>query len=268
MPVPTRGTVRLVPAAVAVSCRSYIARANGRKPTDDSPNPGLSPRPAPPPARPDPREPRTAPADPRARAVGRQPPAPRRRQGVLGRALPLLAALAPAPAPRQTVHRDRLAPQGLAPLLALEVPPRPGRTPRHPDRHHRPDPQDLPREPALGRPPHPRRAADARHQRERSDRGEVHDQARQAALAELADLHPQPSARHRRDRLPHHPDRDLRNPLRADLPLARPPEGHPLQRDRRPLRTSGQACNCSRPSPSTPPPASSSATATASTAPS
>ena len=59
---------------------------------------------------------------------------------------------------------------GLSPVVDLEGAARPTRTARDFPRDPRPDPQDVPGESRLGRPPHPQRAAQTRYRH----RGEQH----------------------------------------------------------------------------------------------
>src|ERR1700674_2403041 len=86
-----------------------------------------------------------------------------RRPSVLGFPLAGLVRLALGAGHLQARDGDRLASQGISPFLDLEDPAWPGGSARRLPRGPRSDPQDEPRERALGRTPYPRGIAETGH---------------------------------------------------------------------------------------------------------
>src|SRR6266446_5556594 len=89
---------------------------------------------------------------------------------------------------RQTGNRHWLAPQGLPAVLDMESSSRPARAPTGVERDAPTDSEDEPRESALGRAPHPRRIAQTRHRYRRDQRGQVHRNQSETAVAKLAHI--------------------------------------------------------------------------------
>ena len=85
------------------------------------------------------------------------------RPAVLDVAVSPVARLAARARHRQARHGPPLASTRLSALLALEESAAWARAAPHPARRSRTHPPDVPRQPDLGRPAHPRRAAQARH---------------------------------------------------------------------------------------------------------
>src|SRR5882724_7411942 len=152
------------------------------------------------------------------------------RSSFLGVALQLVAWVARGAPPRSPRDRDSLAPAGLPRFLELEVPPRAnGSTAGRlgacgPRAHH------CARESALGCATHSRRVTQARARCFAADRCPPHAPSPEAALADLANLPPEPRRRPRLRRLLRRTDGDLPRALRVRGPSATSPSGRALQR--------------------------------------
>src|SRR5262252_4236283 len=79
---------------------------------------------------------------------------------------------------RQSRHGDWLAAEGLWPVLELEDSPWQARPPRGAETRSPVDPYAQPRKSTMGRSPHSRRTAQARHPHRRDQRHQVHGPAR------------------------------------------------------------------------------------------
>src|ERR1039458_7905429 len=103
----------------------------------------------------------------------------------LGLALPIVAALSGGDGAGQASHGRPMAPSGLPSVLemALQI-----RAAFSGARDSRSDSADERRQPALGCAPDPRRAAQARHRGQPSDRREVHGAKAGNTFSELADF--------------------------------------------------------------------------------
>ena len=106
------------------------------------------------------------------------------RPRVLGLPFPPVATLEGRPCHCQARGGHRLAPPGVPPVLEMEIPPRKAGSPANLEGNTRTHPANEPREPVVGRTPHPRRVIEAGHRCLPSDCNEIHGAASEAAVAE------------------------------------------------------------------------------------
>src|SRR5215470_3612021 len=89
---------------------------------------------------------------------------------------------------RQSRHGDWLAAEGLWPVLELEDSPWQARPPGGAETRSPVDPYTQPRKSTMGRSPHSRRTAQARHHHRRDQRRQVHGPAPPASVTDLEDV--------------------------------------------------------------------------------
>src|SRR5262245_46739614 len=89
---------------------------------------------------------------------------------------------------RQSRHGDRLAAAGLWPVLELQDSPWQARPPGGAETRSPGDPYAPPRKSTMGRSPHSRRTAQARHHHRRDQRHQVHGPAPPASATDLEDV--------------------------------------------------------------------------------
>ena len=88
---------------------------------------------------------------------------------------------------RQARHRSPVASTRVSVLLALEESAARTRSATHPARRSSAHPPDVPRQPDLGRPAHPRRAAETRYRDRRSHGRALHGASSAPAVPDLCD---------------------------------------------------------------------------------
>ncbi len=140
-------------------------------------------------------------------------PADPHRSVLVGLALSFVARLLGRRRHRQAGHRYSLAPKGLSVVLDMEVQAATTGTPAGAPRGQGVDPANEPRERAMGRTAHSRRALEAGDRDQPGYGVQLHGPPSPPAVTDLADLPRQPCGRTRLDRSVRRPDRYLSSAL-------------------------------------------------------